>query len=119
MQHQILELKCGKCKKKFPYKENREECPHCYHIGSIKEEDKVTLDVSPEETLEKLKRLYDNLEHKHLEGASNVPFGCWIPKALKMKGNHYDYYKEEYISFFLTALNEFPNVLKLIEKDKV
>ncbi len=72
-------------------------------------------------TIEKLKMLYDKLEHKRLEGSSNVPFGCWIPKAIKYRGEHHDYYKEEYVEFFLTALNEFPSILKALEvkNDKV
>jgi len=71
---------------------------------------------TPEETLANLKIMYDKLEFKKLEGASNIPFGCWIPKAIKHRGEHHEYYKEEYVAFFLTALNEFPNILKLIEK---
>jgi len=75
---------------------------------------------TPEETLAALKRMYNKLEDKHLEAASNVPFGCWIPKAIKHHGEHHEYYKEEYIEFFLTALNEFPNILKLIgEKNDI
>ena len=77
--------------------------------------------MSDLKTIEKLKEIYSKLEHKSLEGCSNVPFGCWIPKAIKYKGEHYDYYKEEYVEFFLTALNEFPSILKALEdkNDKV
>lgn len=76
----------------------------------------MTINSTPEETLEKLKEIYERLDKKYLEGASNVPFGCWIPDAIKYRGEHHDYYKEEYIEFFLTSLNEFQNLVKLLDR---
>ena len=79
----------------------------------------MNISRTPEETLEKLKDIYSRLDKKYLEGANNVPFGCWIPDAVKYRGEHHDYYKEDYTEFFLTALNEFPNLIKLLDKDSL
>lgn len=123
MNHQVIEikykLKCFKCEKTFTFTTGRakEKCPHC-NTGSPNLITEPYMFNTPEETIQKLKDIYEKIDKKYLEGSSNIPFGCWISDAIKMKGNHYDYYKEEYIAFFLTALNEFPNILKLVENKK-
>jgi len=115
--HKIINLECGKCGNIFSFSDYKEECPKCGYLGNIIEEDNTQLNKNPQETYNTLKEIYAKLDKKKIKALSNCPFGLWMPEIIRIKGNHYDYYEEDYIYFFLTALNEFPNLIKLIEKE--